>query len=97
MRRKLANKALVSRLSVREVERQVRRYMADSQPRMPDRKAKLPHVADIESRMSSILGTRVRIDLRRNGKQGRLTIEFNSLDDFDRITERFGMPQEGQS
>jgi ParB family chromosome partitioning protein len=91
LRRKLANKAMVRRLSVREVERQVRRYITDLQPPQASASAKMPHVADMESRISTALGVRVRIDLKRNGRQGKIIVEFRSLDDFDRITERLGI------
>jgi ParB family chromosome partitioning protein len=91
LRRKLANRAMAGRLSVREVERLVRRYMAESQPRGLDRSNKTPHIADMEAKIGATLGTRVKIDLRRGGRQGKLIIEFLSLDDFDRITDRLGV------
>jgi hypothetical protein len=36
------------------------------------------------------LGTRVAIETRKNGQRGKIIIEFYSLDEFDRITERIG-------
>jgi ParB family chromosome partitioning protein len=46
---------------------------------------KRPHVVSLEERLSERLGTRVRIR-EKNGK-GRISIEFFSPDDFDRIQE----------
>jgi ParB family transcriptional regulator, chromosome partitioning protein len=96
LRRKLANKAMARRLSVREVERLVRRYLTDSRP-LPDAQTpKLPHISEMESRIGTALGVRVKIDLKRNGRQGKLIIEFRSLDDFDRITEKLGVSSQDQ-
>jgi ParB family chromosome partitioning protein len=91
LRRKLANRAMAGRLSVREVERLVRRYMADAQPRGLEHPGKTPHISDMEAKIGATLGTKVKIDLRRGGRQGKLIIEFLSLDDFDRITDRLGV------
>jgi hypothetical protein len=41
--------------------------------------------------LGSLLGTKVTIETRKNGQKGKITIEFYSLDDFDRITERIGL------
>jgi ParB family transcriptional regulator, chromosome partitioning protein len=96
LRRKLANKAMARRLSVREVERLVRRYLTDSRPLPDAHTTKLPHISEMESRIGSSLGVRVKIDLKRNGRQGKLIIEFRSLDDFDRIAEKLGVSSQDQ-
>lgn len=91
LRRKLANRALAGRLSVREVERLVRTYLArDGKPPAP-RPAKPSHILDLEEKLKRQLGTRVAIETRRNGQRGRVVIEFDSLDEFDRITETLGL------
>ncbi len=91
LRRKLANRALVGRLSVREVERLVRRYLTGtSQPKTTIR-SKPPHIMDLERKLSSQLATKVNIETRKNGQRGRIIIEFYSLDEFDNITERIGL------
>jgi ParB family chromosome partitioning protein len=91
LRRKLANRAMAGRLSVREVERLVRRYLAGtSQPRAAGR-SKPPHVLDIEKRLASQLGTKVSVETRKNGQRGRIIIEFYSLDEFDGMMERLGL------
>jgi ParB family chromosome partitioning protein len=91
LRRKLANRALAGRLSVREVERMVRRYLTGtSQPRTTVR-SKPPHILDLERKLSSQLATKVNIETRKSGQRGRIIIEFYSLDEFDNITERIGL------
>ncbi|MHC4476909.1 MAG: ParB/RepB/Spo0J family partition protein [Planctomycetota bacterium] len=91
LRRKLANRALAGRLSVREVERLVRRYLAGANQTGPTLRTKPAHMLDLESSFSSQLGTKVSIETRKNGQRGRIVIEFHSLDEFDRITERMGL------
>ncbi len=94
LRRKLANRAMVGRLSVREVERLVRRHLStattDSQSAISVR-SKPTHIVDLERSLTSQLGTKVTINARKNGQRGKITIEFYSLDDFDRITEQIGL------
>ncbi|MHC4619198.1 MAG: ParB/RepB/Spo0J family partition protein [Planctomycetota bacterium] len=91
LRRKLANRAMAGRLSVREVERLVRRYLTGIDQPRKSVSPKAPHILDLESRMSSRFGTRVSIETRKNGQRGRIIIEFYSLDEFDRITESIGL------
>ena len=91
LRRKLANRAMAGRLSVREVERLVRRYLAGTaEPKAPAG-TKPPHVLDIEKRLASQLGTKVSIQTRKNGQRGRIIIEFFSLDEFDGMMDRLGV------
>ena len=91
LRRKLANRALAGRLSVREVEKLVRKHMdAGSKPSRQIRD-KSPHIMDLESKLSSELSTKVNIETRKSGQRGKIVIEFYSLDDFERITDRIGL------
>jgi len=91
LRRKLTNRALAGRLSVREVERLVRRYLADNGNPTPRAATKPPHIADLEDKLGRHLGTRVEIETRKGGRRGRIIIAFDSLDEFDRITEALGL------
>lgn len=91
LRRKLANRALVGRLSVREVEKLVRRYITGTSQSKLTIRTKPPHILDLERKLSSQLATKVNIDTRKNGQRGRIIIEFYSLDEFDSITERIGI------
>ena len=90
VRRKLANRAMAGRLSVREVERLVRLSLDAGRPeKKPAEKA--PNILDLEKRLRDVLGTKVRIDASRRGHRGRITVEYYTLDDFERITEKLGL------
>lgn len=91
LRRKLANRAMAGRLSVREVERLVRRYLAGTNQAPATPRTKPPHILDLEKKLASQLGTKVSIDTRKNGQRGRIVIEFYSLDEFDGMMERLGL------
>jgi ParB family chromosome partitioning protein len=91
LRRKLANRAMAGRLTVRDVERLVRKYLADPTHTARAAKPKSPHISELETKLTGRLGTRVAIETRRNGQAGRILIDFYSLDDFDRITEKLGL------
>jgi ParB family chromosome partitioning protein len=91
LRRKLANRAMAGRLSVREVERLVRKYLAGTGQAKTTVRSKPPHIIDIENKLSSQLGTKVSIETRQNGQRGKVIIEFYSLDEFDGILERLGL------
>jgi ParB family chromosome partitioning protein len=90
LRRKLANRAMAGRLSVREVERLVRRYLRGSDQPTGVR-VKPAHIVELENKLAGYLGTRVNIETRKSGQKGKITIEFYSLDEFDRIVERIGL------
>ncbi len=91
LRRKLANRAMTGRLSVREVERLVRKYLTSTDQAKTTVRSKPAHILDLESKLRSLLGTKVSIETRKNGQRGKIVIEFYSLDEFDRITERIGL------
>ncbi len=91
LRRKLANRALAGRLSVREVERLVRKYLTEETATPARTYSKPAHIADLEDKLRRRLGTRVAIEARKNGQRGKIIIEFDSLDDFDRITDSLGL------
>ena len=91
LRRKLANRAMAGRLSVREVERLVRKYLAGTGQVKTTVRSKPPHILDIENKLSSQLGTKVSVETRKSGQRGKVIIEFYSLDEFDGILERIGL------
>jgi len=91
LRRKLANRAMAGRLSVREVERLVRKHLVDTGRTKPTAKIKPAHIVDLEDKLGSQLGTKVTIETRKKGQRGKIIIEFYSLDEFDSITERIGL------
>lgn len=91
LRQRLANRAMAGRLSVREVERLVRKYLTGSDHARGAIRSKPAHILDLESKLASQLGTKVSIETRKNGQKGKIVIEFYSLDEFDRIAERIGL------
>ena len=91
LRQRLANRAMAGRLSVREVERLVRKYLTGTEHSTRAVRSKPAHILDLESKLASQLGTRVSIETRKNGQRGKIVIEFYSLDEFDRIAERIGL------
>lgn len=93
LRRKLANRAMAGRLSVREVERLVRKFLTGSSVTQKTVSYKQPHILDLENKLSNELGTKVSIEARKNGQRGKIIIEFYTLDEFDRITEKIGIAE----
>lgn len=93
LRRQLANRVLAGRLSVREVESLVRKYLTGYERGVSAVPVKPAHIVDLERKLTSQLGTKVTIETRKNGQRGKITIEFYSLDEFDRITEQLGLTQ----
>lgn len=91
LRRKLANRAMAGRLSVREVERLVRKYLTETGQTRTTARSKPAHIIELEGELSRELGTKVAIETRKNGQRGKIIIEFYSLNEFDRITERIGL------
>ena len=91
LRRKLANRAMAGRLSVREVEKLVRRYLTNTGQEKNNYKSKPTHILDMEKKLSSQLSTKVNIETKKNGQKGKIVIEFYSLDEFDGILERLGL------
>jgi ParB family chromosome partitioning protein len=91
LRRKLANRALAGRLSVREVERLVRKHLSEDADARTKARAKAPHIIDLEEQLRRHLGARVAIQTRKNGQRGKISIEFDSLDEFERIAAALGL------
>ena len=94
LRRKLANRALAGRLSVREVERLVRKHLEGKSEKTTHIKEKEAHIVDLEQRLQTVLGTRVNIKPQKRGNRGRIIIDYHSIDEFDRLTERMGLATE---
>jgi len=53
-----------------------------------------PPVRDMEERLTRVLGRRVAIKEGRKRHTGRLTLEYYSLEDFDRLVGMLGVSQE---
>ncbi len=72
-------------LSVRATEALCKKLTGPSQPKVIKKQEKLLEVADLESRLTQSLGTKVKIHHR--DKRGTIAIEYYSLDELDRLLE----------
>jgi ParB family chromosome partitioning protein len=83
----LAARIVAEGLSVRATEELValaqRGGPAKKQTRTPARKITAPAVSELANRLSDVFDTRVRVDLGR--RKGKITVEFASIDDLERI------------
>ncbi len=83
---RLAHRIVAEGLSVRSVEEIVTlgdEDGPDQKPRNRSKKPTAPALADLAARLSDRYETRVRVDLGRT--RGKVTIDFASLDDLQRI------------
>lgn len=96
-RMRLANRAAMEDLSVREVERiatAIARgpvFAADgTTPRQGD-DPRLAVLSDLQRQIGQQLGTKVAIIADRRGNKGRIVLEFYGLDHFDALMTRIGV------
>jgi ParB family chromosome partitioning protein len=92
----LARSVVKNQLSVRALEEVVRRARTDrgGPAASGAAKEKSAHVADVEGRFQRALGLKVRIQERRGKGRGRIIIDYNSLDEFDRVAAALGVQWE---
>jgi len=92
----LAGKVAARNLSVRQLESLVAAEQEPhgDAPRPRRRATKPPYILDLEQQLSRAVGTRVTIHAGRAKQTGAITIEFYSLDDFDRIVRALGVEVE---
>ena len=76
------------RLSVRQTEQLVRRWLAGDRKRKRKLSSKDADIQRLENELSEVLGTAVHIE-HRGTKGGRLLIDYHSLDELDGIMKRF--------
>jgi len=76
-------------LSVRQTERLVAEWGRPKIKKMKDAPRRDPNVLDVEESIVGITGCRVRIDDR--GGKGTITFQYNSLEEFERVTSFFDM------
>lgn len=85
----LARRAVTEGLSVRALEDAARQHNSDadaaaaSGPAGPTRRLRPPGLLELEELLSAHLDTRVKVDMGAN--RGRVTIEFATLEDLERI------------
>lgn len=84
LQRRVAEKAASQGLSVRQVERLVRRMTETREPKPAEDIATDPNFRAAVSELERVLGTRVRI-VARSENRGRIEIEYYSADDLQRI------------
>jgi ParB family chromosome partitioning protein len=96
----VASKVQDKKLSVRQTETLIRKVLeqANMPPEpgagegeeapKPQERGKTPAVRDLEERLQKALGTRVRLRVK-DAQAGRIEIDYNSLDELDRLIARF--------
>jgi ParB family transcriptional regulator, chromosome partitioning protein len=89
--RQLALARLVARrnLSVRQVEDLARRAPAPQAETAPPSGVR-QHLGEVEQAFTRALGVRVALIPGRKKNAGRIVIQYDTLDEFDRIAERLG-------
>jgi ParB family chromosome partitioning protein len=92
LRSRFAARAVEEGWSVRQTEAKVRETQSGRAERPPP--PKRAAVSDVEQRLSRLIGTRVSIREGRRKNSGRITIEYYSLDDFERIVGCLGLRPE---
>ena len=92
----LALRIVAEGLSVRATEELVSLAIAEGPAKKtaPTRRAKVraPALTDLADRLSDRFDTRVKVDIGRN--KGKITIEFATVDDLERIVGMIGVEQE---
>jgi ParB family transcriptional regulator, chromosome partitioning protein len=92
----LAQRIVAEGLSVRATEELVALAIADgpAKPTAPKRRARphAPALADLADRLSDRFDTRVKVDIGRT--KGRITIEFATVDDLERIVGIIGVEKD---
>ena len=87
--RQMCKRIVEDKLSVRQVEEMVNRSLARKR-RAKQARHTTPEILDLESKLEQRLGTQVRIYARKNS-QGRVEIQYYSLNDLDRLLNLLGL------
>ncbi|MFG2038742.1 ParB/RepB/Spo0J family partition protein [Dactylosporangium sp. NPDC048998] len=97
----LATRIVAEGLSVRATEELVSLAISEGgstkKQASPQRRAKphAPALSDLADRLSDRFDTRVKVDIGR--RKGRITIEFATVDDLERIVGIIGVPDESSA
>ena len=94
---RLAQRIVAEGLSVRSVEELVALGEAPAEPAAAPRRQKpvAPRLTDLADRLADRFETRVKVDLGKS--KGRITVEFASIDDLERIVGLMDPSKEGKS
>ena len=87
-RKEAYERILTDKISVREIEAYAQNFH-ERRPRAKTKgegRRKSPEITGLESSLEKHLGTKVEIAPGSNPENGKITIHYYSLDDFDRIT-----------
>jgi len=95
IRGNLCQATIARNWSVRRLEMEVRKLVSPDRPEVASskgspRKHRAHYIDQLEQRLAEHLGTRVQISLSRREGQGRLLIDFHSLEHFDDLMQRIG-------
>ena len=97
VRRATAAAAINGGWSVRELERRVRALLQSSSTEPGAEKSPITtrqaNVVDLERRLTESLGLRVQIALGRKKGTGKIQIGFETLEEFDHLTDRLGLQE----
>lgn len=83
--KEIAEYAVQEALSVREIEKLIREDGIPKKRRVPRRLEKNADVKRVEEDLKLILGTKV--NLKQNGKKGKIEIDYYSKEELDRLIE----------
>jgi ParB family chromosome partitioning protein len=87
-RKEAYERILTDKTSVREIEAYSQNFH-ERRPRVKssgESRRKTPEIKDLEARLEKHLGTKVEIAPGSAPENGKITVHYYSLDDFDRIT-----------
>ena len=97
VRRATAAAAINGGWSVRELERRVRALLQSSSTEPGAEKSPITtrqaNVVDLERRLTESLGLRVQIALGRKKGTGKIQIGFETLEEFDHLTDQLGLQE----
>jgi len=88
--RQMCKRIVEDKLSVRQVEEMVNRSLVRKR-RAKQARHTTPEILDLEHKMTQTLGTQVKIFPRKKN-QGRVEIQYYSLDDLDRLLRMLKIP-----
>jgi ParB family chromosome partitioning protein len=101
VRMRLARRASEESWSVRRIEEAARNSVlaadsknATAQGANAGRTQRAAILEDLERRIAAHLGTKARISLRAKGNRGQMIVEFFSLEHFEDVMRRIGLPDE---
>lgn len=85
----IAQEAIEKKLSVRDVEKLIKKYKKP--PSVKIKKKEDPYILELETNLSDLLGSKVSI--KNNNKKGKIEINYNSIDELNKIIKIFGLKE----